>query len=98
MIQQRYLKILIAAVALIGMAAGMLHAEKLQQRISAGNNFQVGLTSGSYGPINVRGNVMMFPAGSGNLTTNYWNFGLMMAVSTGTAFPKTPQCPPTDAT
>jgi len=81
MMQQRYLKILIAAVALIGMAAGMLHAEKLQQRVSAGNNFQLGVTSGSYGPVWVRGNITMFPAGSGNLTTNYWNFGLMMAVT-----------------
>ncbi len=76
-----YLKILFAMVALTCIAAGFLHAEKRQKRISAGNNFQVGMTAGSYGPFNTRDNVMMFPAGSGNLTSQSWNFGLMMAVT-----------------
>ena len=63
--------------------AGSLSAEKLQLRVSQGNNFQVGVISGAYGPFQrgeLANTLNMFPAGSGN-TWGHGGFGLFVAVT-----------------
>jgi hypothetical protein len=69
--QQRYLKLLLALTVLTFCLSGQLFAEKLQSRVSQGNNMQVEIQSGAYGPFMVDGSCQgktqsMFPAGSGN--------------------------------
>ncbi len=79
----RYLKIFSVLIAVCGLAAGMLRAEKLQLRVSQGNNFQVGIRSGSYGPYQMHPfaqTLNMFPAGSGN-TWGHNGMGLFLALT-----------------
>ncbi|HUU28862.1 MAG TPA: hypothetical protein VM123_13710, partial [archaeon] len=75
--QQRYLKLLLALAVLVGCLASQTFAEKLQSRVSQGNNMQVHIYTGGSGPFyydyTARNSKSMFPAGSGNT----WGHGAM---------------------
>lgn len=73
----RYLKILPALAFLVCCVSGELFAEKLQSRVSRGNNMQIHVYTGMAGPFyydhTATNAKHMFPAGSGNT----WGHGAM---------------------
>ncbi|MFH1069481.1 MAG: hypothetical protein V1794_07640 [Candidatus Glassbacteria bacterium] len=77
MLQLRYYKIFFALAALVAGLASQASGEKLQSRVSQGNNMQVHVISGACGPFHydytATQSKHMFPAGSGNT----WGHGAM---------------------
>jgi len=76
MMHKGYLKIILAVAVLAACLAGQAFGEKLQNRVSQGNNMQVQIYTGQCGPFYYDHRAQgkhMWPAGSGNT----WGHGAM---------------------